>query len=74
MSQSRFKSCFLSDLATAAGVDTRTFGDWLTESDQIKMIRLGHHITDRKLKPKVVEFLVTKFLPEMIRKDFVETG
>ncbi|WP_420154126.1 hypothetical protein [Siphonobacter sp.] len=64
----------MSDLAQAAGVDVRTFNGWLTEADQIRMIRLGHHIQDRKLKPRVVEYLVEKFLPQMMQSGFLGSG
>lgn len=74
MSKSRYKSCYLTDLATAAGVDVRTFASWLTPEDMIQMIRKGHHILDRKLKPKVVEFLVKEYIPELGQSEFIETG
>ncbi|MFT4033210.1 MAG: hypothetical protein QM669_12375 [Siphonobacter sp.] len=72
MSKSRFKSCYLSDLAKAAGVDVRTFWSWVTPEDREKVRELGHSETDRKLRPKVVAFLLNEYLPELAHKDFLE--
>lgn len=63
MSKFRNQSCFMSDLATAAKVSAETFRGWLTEADLDAMRALGHREGDRKLKPRVVNYLIDKYVP-----------
>lgn len=53
----------MSDLADAAKVSPETFRGWLTEADLETMRELGHREGERKLKPRVVNYLIDKYVP-----------
>ncbi len=60
----KFQSCTITDLAKLCGVEAVTFRSWLSDSDQIQMIRLGWKpiLGQKKLPPSVVKYLRDKFI------------
>ncbi len=70
MSKFRYRSCYLSELADVAGVDVRTFRKWFSQEDVDRMVSLGFRSGQRKLGPKVVEFVIENYLPDMMVDEF----
>ncbi|GAB3761477.1 hypothetical protein GCM10028817_38900 [Spirosoma pomorum] len=60
----KYKSCYMTDLATKAGVDVSTFQDWITGDDWKALIDLGWRPNKRILSPSVVKYIMDKIVPD----------
>jgi hypothetical protein len=60
----KYRSCYLTDLAKRAGVETSTLQDWFTQDDWIELIKLGWRPQRRKLTVPVVKYIMDKYLTD----------